>query len=440
MRSARRAFAMLAVMGVIFIAAFVLVVIQSAAMSQASGGREELARVRAYWAARGGIEATIAKLEEGTRNPNTDDAYALLNDMAEVADGTLDGATFAIRGSLGKTEFSGPADSHAKLNINVATRDQLLTIEPFMSEDIADSILDWIDEDDDVREVGAELGYYQSMAYAYMPRNAPMQNIQEMELVAGVDPRDVRGEDWNLNGMLDDNENDGDVSWPPDNADGILDAGWSGVLTASSVDGGLAASGEDRLVLSEASASDLVSRTKVSTAQADVILQYAQEGQNPTMRDFLRRNLRQLAQQLAQAQGQTQQVQVENLSTDQLNLLLNECSMEAAEIALPGKININTCDDELFDYLPDLDEDAAETVRSERAARSNGFASIGELLEIDGLSRNQVAVIYDLFDVRSNVFELTSRGVDSATGVEVEIVATIDRSSLPVVVKEMYLR
>jgi type II secretory pathway component PulK len=440
MRRGKHGFAMLAVMGVIFIAAFVLVVIQSAAMSQASGGREELARVRAYWAARGGIEATIAKLEEGTRTPNTDDAYALLNDMAEVADGTLEGASFTIRGSLGKTEFSGPADAHAKLNINIATRDQLLTIEPFMAEDIADSILDWIDEDDDVREVGAELGYYQSTAYAYLPRNGSMQNIQELELVAGVDPQDVRGEDWNLNGILDDNENDGDVSWPPDNADGILDAEWSGVLTASSVDGGLAASGEARLLLSEANAADLVSRTKVSTAQADAILQYAQQSQNPSMRDFVRRSLRQLAQQAAQANGQTQQVQIENLTSEQLGLLLNECVITEVPAGTPAKININTCDDKLFDYLLELGEDVAETLRTERAARSNGFSSIAEVLDIDGISRNQAAVIYDYFDVRSNVFELTSRGVDSVTGVEVEITATIDRSTLPVVVKEMYLR
>jgi DNA uptake protein ComE-like DNA-binding protein len=267
-----------------------------------------------------------------------------------------------------------------------------------------------------------------------------MQNIQELELVAGVDPQDVRGEDWNLNGILDDNENDGDVSWPPDNADGILDAEWSGVLTASSVDGGLAASGEARLLLSEANAADLVSRTKVSTAQADAILQYAQQSQNPSMRDFVRRSLRQLAQQAAQANGQTQQVQIENLTSEQLGLLLNECVITEVPAGTPAKININTCDDKLFDYLLELGEDVAETLRTERAARSNGFSSIAEVLDIDGISRNQAAVIYDYFDVRSNVFELTSRGVDSVTGVEVEITATIDRSTLPVVVKEMYLR
>ena len=37
-------------------------------------------------------------------------------------------------------------------------------------------------------------------------------------------PEFVRGEDWNLNGRLDPNEDDGDISYPPDNSDGKLDA------------------------------------------------------------------------------------------------------------------------------------------------------------------------------------------------------------------------
>lgn len=433
-----RGFAMLIVLSIIVIAAFVLVAVQASALGQAAGGRESMARVRAKWAARAGIEATIARLEEATQNPNTGDAYAALDDLAEVATDTLDGASYHIASTLGKDVFDGPSDAHAKLNINVATREQLLTIEPYMAEDVADAILDWIDTDDDVREVGAELGYYQSMPYPYMPRNGPMQSIQELELVAGVDPIDVRGEDWNLNGLLDDNENDGATSWPPDNADGVLDAGWSGVLTASSSAGGFAASGQERVDLTLTDASEVMSRTKVTSSQADIIVRYAQEASNPQMRDFVRQSLQQLAAQVAQGGGNPPQV--EALTTEQLGLLLNECSMGVVDPATPGKININTCDSKLFQYLPELDSTVADTLVSERSARSTGFLSLAELLEVDGMSRNTLATIYDLFDVSSNTFEITCRGVDSTTGIEVEMIATVDRSTLPVVIKEIYIR
>lgn len=437
-----RGFAMLIVLGIILIAAFVLVVVQTSSLGQASTGRESLARVRAQWAARAGIEATIARLEYETQNPNTGDAYSVYTGLSEVSRDSLEGASYRIVSTAGKDQIDGPGDPGSKLNINVATRDQLLTIEPFMTEDVADAILDWIDEDDDVREVGAELGYYQSMPFAYLPRNAPMQSILELELVAGVDPLDVRGEDWNLNGALDDNENDGDVAWPPDNADGELDAGWSGVLTAASTGGSLfGASGEERLDLTLADASSIMTRTKVTSGQAEAILSYAQNASNPQMRDFLRSNLQTLAQQAAQATGGgQQQQQVEALNTEQLSALLNECSIGVPDPTIPGKININTCDSKLFEYLPELDSTVADTLVGERSSRSTGFLSIAEVLEIDGVTRNTAATIYDLFDVSSNVFEVTCRGVDANTGIEVELCATIDRSTLPVVIKEIYAR
>ena len=41
----------------------------------------------------------------------------------------------------------------------------------------------------------------------------------------GLQRRIVYGEDANLNGLLDQNEDDGDQSFPPDNSDGQLDTG-----------------------------------------------------------------------------------------------------------------------------------------------------------------------------------------------------------------------
>ena len=54
-----------------------------------------------------------------------------------------------------------------------------------------------------------------------------LTSIAQLLDVPGVTEERLLGEDRNANGILDGNENDGDATWPPDNADGVLDAGWS---------------------------------------------------------------------------------------------------------------------------------------------------------------------------------------------------------------------
>jgi len=433
----RRGFATVMVFGIIIVAAVIISMIQSSAFSQAAAGRESLARVRATWAARAGVEATLARLEYATENPEPGDAFKLLDDMVEISDGVLISASYRIATTDGNKEVPGPADAHAKLNINRMTRDQFLEIEPFMTEDIADSILDWIDGDDEPNALGAESPYYMSLPYSYIARNGPMQSIMELELVAGVDQRDMRGEDWNLNGLLDPNENDGEATWPPDNADGILDMGWAGIMTVASIDGGLGVSGEPRLDLKVASESDIVTRTTVTGDQAKIIVDYVANTDEAKMTDFISRSLRSLGAQPGQ-----QPPRVEALTDEQLGLLLDECEIAAAEATtvIPGKLNINTCPAEVMRFIPEIGDEMADAIISERSGRVDGFTSIVDLLTIPGMNRRQLATLYELLTVRSNVYVVTSRGRDSRTGLEVEITATLDRSTVPVVIKEVRVR
>jgi general secretion pathway protein K len=62
----------------------------------------------------------------------------------------------------------------------------------FMIEDetearsIADALIDWIDEDDEESDLGAESGYYQSLEKSYSCRNGPVRSIEELLLVKGI--------------------------------------------------------------------------------------------------------------------------------------------------------------------------------------------------------------------------------------------------------------
>lgn len=434
----RRGFATFLVLWVVGLAGVVIIAVQSAALAEAVESRESLARVRAYWAARGGVEATIARLGYATENPDLTDAFTILDDLTDAAEGGFDGALYRISFTEEGEEVLGPADGHAKINVNRMTREGLLLL-PYMTEDVADSILDWIDDDDDSNPLGAEVGFYQSLPFGYEPRNAPMRTPHELELVAGSYDAYVRGEDWNLNARLDPNEDDGDDSWPPDDADGKLDGGWSGLLTALSVDDVLTPSGEARLDLKTAAASDVQQRTGISREQSDVIVNYVAASANASMRDFIRSNL----SALIQAAGNNPQTTPGSspLTNEEMTRLLDECGIGAEEPGpRPGKLNINTCAAETLQYLPGLDPAVADSIVVARDSRPEGFTSVVGLIDAGVVSRAQLARIYDLITVRSNVYVVSSRGRDAATGLEVEIIATLDRSTLPVTISDLVIR
>jgi DNA uptake protein ComE-like DNA-binding protein len=429
---ARRGFTVLLVLWVAAIAAVIVSAVLGHAYAQAVAGREAVARIRAQWAARAGVELALCRAEFEGQNPDTSNAYSLFDDLASRGDGRLADSAYRLAYSDPRGTHLGVQDAHAKLNLNLMSAAQLAAI-PEMPEDGADSIQDWRDSDDDTRPLGAERSYYESQRFPIRIRNGNFRNIAELELVVGMTPQLVRGEDWNLNGRLDPNEDDGDASWPPDNADGLLQGGFSGLLTVSSVDGGLAASGQTRLDLSTASPAQIAQRTGVDSTQAAGISAYGQSS-GATMISFIQRDLR----QLAQAGGYANANSVRALSREQMAAVYDECTIGAAATAgSPGKLNINTCEAETLQYIPELTPALADAIILERSSRPDGFHSIVDLLDVPSMTRQRLSRIAGILDVKSNAIIVSSRGRDAKTGIEVEIVATIDRSTLPATITEI---
>lgn len=77
---------------------------------------------------------------------------------------------------------------------------------PGMTPDVANAILDWLDEDDQPRDYGAESEYYSTLATPYTPTNGPLQSVEELLLVRGVTPTLLFGADANRNGVIDADE------------------------------------------------------------------------------------------------------------------------------------------------------------------------------------------------------------------------------------------
>jgi DNA uptake protein ComE-like DNA-binding protein len=431
--NARRGFAVVLVMWIVALVAVVIVSLQATAWRDAGEARQVVAKVRAQWAARAGVEAAIAELQRNTLSPDTGSATTITTDLEAVATGDLDGASFTSSYYATPQDAPGAADAHAKININLMDAESLLLL-PNMTEDIADAILDWIDADDDPLQLGAESASYALLASPYAPRNGPMRSIQELELVIGVRPDLVRGEDWNLNGRLDPNENDGDASWPPDNADNVLDAGWSQYLTAGTVDGpslvdSYGLSGEKRLDLTTAGEQDIQQRLSVDLDQARAILAAA-ASPGVTFADFISTDI----SDLATSAGQTINPAPADLTDAQLAALLEETVIPVAAAAdlPPGKLNLNTAPAAVLEYLPGLDPAAADVLNFERQGKPQGFATILDLLEVPAFTRARLAELYPQIQVRSSVYRLTVTGRDTGTGLEVEMVAELDRSTIPV--------
>lgn len=124
----------------------------------------------------------------------------------------------------------GLVDEASKLNLNTATLDMLQNL-PGMTPELAAAIIDWRDADSNVTTGGAEDDTYQRLNPPYHCKNAPFESLDELRLVYGMSNSVLFGEDLNLNGYLDGNENDGTTTPPDDNADGVLNPGIFEYLT-----------------------------------------------------------------------------------------------------------------------------------------------------------------------------------------------------------------
>ncbi len=135
----------------------------------------------------------------------------------------------------------GITDESAKLNLNVATEAQLLTLvtaavvgdDQVIPQDIVDAILDWRDEDAEPRgEAGDTEGiYYKNLQIPYRVKNGPFDSVEELLLVKGMTGRILYGEDYNRTGIIEPNEEDGDLTFPADDEDEILNQGLYPYLT-----------------------------------------------------------------------------------------------------------------------------------------------------------------------------------------------------------------
>ncbi len=343
----------------------------------------------------------------------------------------------------------GVTDEESRLNMNQAATNELAKL-PRMTPDIAAAIVDWRDADNAVTPGGAEADYYTSLQPPCLPRNGPFQTTRELLMVRGVTHDLFLAEDANQNGLLDPEEDDGDESFPPDNRDGFLDAGWSALVTVDSAVRNKNAAGQDRVNVQTADEKSLAAVPGISASLAKAIVAYRGQKQLETLADLLdvtAQNPQPRPQtppdrtgaspsQGARAFANSATVNNPSSAPQGPRLIDEKLLMEIADDLTarsdgedhPGAVNINTASAEVLACLPGVSPELAQAIVSYR--RSAGFLpNIAWLLKVDGMNRSIFKQVEPRVSARSETFRILSEGRVDSTGARKRIEVIVQMGS-----------
>jgi type II secretory pathway component PulK len=117
----------------------------------------------------------------------------------------------------------GLVDEASRVNLN--NTNMVFQNLPQMTANLAAAMSDWQSASSTPSTGGAKSQTYSGLNPPYLCKDAPYDTTGELNLVYGMNLDYLYGEDANLNGILDPNENDGATTPPNDNQDGVLDPG-----------------------------------------------------------------------------------------------------------------------------------------------------------------------------------------------------------------------
>lgn len=310
-----------------------------------------------------------------------------------------------VDGSIEGIRF-GLEDESSRVNLNAllmleeqseGSGQSLLMALPGMNEEIADCILDYLDEDDEPRELGAEFDYYNTLDPPYNPKNGPLETVEELLLVRGVTPELLFGRDTNRNGLVDDHE------WapPPDGdpavaemLDLVPDLGWSSYLTLVSMEKNYSDTGQPKVFLNEedlqtlhdnisaifpAEYADFICAYRIYGGSSSsggnsgggggggsVNLDLSQEGQTQIS------NVLELIGASVQVQQGNRTVTMQSPFEDSivamnvyLPSIMDNMTINPSPV-IPGRININQAPYEILLGIPGMDEEIAGQILEQR--------------------------------------------------------------------------
>jgi len=263
----------------------------------------------------------------------------------------------------------GLVDEASKLNLNTATVG-MLELLPGMTAELAAAIVDWRDEDSEPSENGAEDEVYARLNPPRRAKNAPFETVEELRLVNGATIELLYGEDTNLNGVLDLNENDGDNSPPADNRDGRLDPGLLEYVTVYSRQPGTSPDGSARInITTQQGRQELptVIGEILGEERAAEIVANVGGGNVPSVLQFY------AASEMTEAEFAQVHTYLAAAATNQL-----------------GLVNVNTASEAVLACIPGIGLENAPSLvafRAGNASRLDSMAWVTEVLEEEAIAQ-----------------------------------------------------
>jgi len=388
-------------------------------------------RIQAHYLALAGIEKAKALLYQNAHDRSRsakNHSGELYNAPDQFRDVTFGRGKFRVfrrgRQDEGGGVIYGITDEESRLNVNLATTDQLTNLSR-MTPEIAASIVDWRGNGSTVTPGGANADYYLSLQPPYQPRHGPLQTVRELLLVRGVTRDLLFGNDRHQNGLLPaagDGEDDS-----LDTSAGDADAGWAGVFTVASTEKNVNAGGQDRVNVQTADESALTGVKGITSAMARAIVSYRGQNKFQSIADLLDVTASQNQNSGSNPNfGQANSGQTQNSSgsgpssggkiiSQDLLLQIADDITTADGQDLPGMININTAGLDVLACLPGVDRQLAQAIISQR--QSGGFFSnTAELLKVGGITPALFKQIAPLVSARSETFRILSEGRVTSTG------------------------
>jgi len=232
---------------------------------------------------------------------------------------------------------------------------------PRMTAELAAAIKDWVDTDDNVTPSGAEADTYSRLRPPYKCKNAPFETVDELRLVVGAELEILYGEDSNLNGILDLNENDGNVSPPFDNRDGHLDPGIFEYVTVYSREPNVQSDGSKRINVSDSQALARVLQQQLGTQRANQILGRGRGGTtyNSVLEFYI-------------ASG---------MSADEFEKIEDALTASNAPY-VDGLVNVNTASEQVLACIPGIGTEKASALVAARRSNPDNLASIAWVKDV----------------------------------------------------------
>ncbi len=387
--------------------------------------------IQAHYLALAGIEKAKALLYSDAvdrRRAGQNHTGALYDSPQDFRDVPFGRGQFRIvhqgSDSDGGRILYGVSDEEARLNVNVASNEELGKLEG-MTPDVLAAIIDWRDADNNVSPGGAEIDYYVSLRPPRQPRNGPLQTVRELLMVRGVSPELLLGRDPNDTGLPDSAPGAGDTLGGED-ANNVVpgDAGWSRLLTVNSSVENVNASGDTRVNVQTADQGELTGVKGITTPIAQAIVAYRGQNQLKSIADLLDVRAMQSQNQPGQPTqaGPTPDGQQGGGTPTGPNLIDQNLLMDIADDvttdsndASPGLININTADFDTLICLAGITRELAQAIISYRQS-SGAYPNVAWILKTPGMTQDIFKQIAPRLTVRSETFRILSEGKVNSSG------------------------